>query len=473
MSVETVPVWKQAILARKRQQEEAEKRKQQEKEQYLASLPPWKRAMLKRKEDEAGQSAAKEGKESSSPLVKPRNTQPWKQQVRTRKDSTEKDDKPVQNDISSKAPENTARDKSISLTETKGIAHSMKGKFEPSSQSRVETVKPSMKEPTVETVKQPSLQTAKQPSEPAKQPSEEATKQPSEKQASAKLLVKQPLLYSTVKEPSPVQDVKREPEKPSEEKQVTSTGGIDKPKQRRVSLVLAQAQSIDNIAVGDDRFKAMPKWKQDLIIRKKQQQHQQKIPENVSPKTSPKTSPKSSPNEIKDHKKEIAGDDNRSPVKSSTFQWSAKSSSPVFKTPPVSFAQTSPSTERKVPEVVNASDKAEPDSPKLLHKEGKQLKPPVFQVKSKWADLDENDPEFKNLPEWKRTLILRRKNDFKNRTAPPKEEKKEEKPKEVNEPLPAPLWTPTRSVTVKEVPKEPEKVEVNPLMDMRKKFEES
>ncbi len=416
-----VPAWKQAILARKKQQEETEKKKQQEKEQYYASLPPWKRAMMKKKEDGAGSSlnaVVKDVKEDhsssrSSPLIKPkieRSVVPtWKQKTEA---SKEKNETPIHNGVSSKPTENKREE----VSKPKGITQNLKGKFEQTSVHKVETV----------TVKPPVMLVENIEKKGEKPPD---------------VVEKEEQLKPSEENKTSPQRVQKHFEKPSQ-----------KPQQH------TQPASID---IDDEKFKAMPKWKQDLLLRKRQQK-QQPSSMSRSPQTSPNVGHKKPLNTV-DKKRSIS----LPHVSIGTSHSTVPRTSPTSKSPPISpFEKDKP---KEVPEVVNVSSKGDPNSPKLLHKEGKELKPPVYKVKSKWADMDENDPEFQNLPEWKRTLILRRKSDFKNRTAPPK---KEEKPKEEvkNEPLPAPLWTPTRSVNVvREVPKETEKVEeVNPLLDMRK-----
>ena len=455
----SVPAWKQAIIARKKQQEEAERKKQLEKEQYLASLPPWKRAMLMKKKEESAKTVLQTPKEEphrSSPLVKPkidRTVPAWKQ----RQDSAEKVEKvveePVHNEISTeKSREPAQSTKKISITQ------SMRGRFE---QPQSNFVRKSEEKPfKVEKIKPPPLSIERKDNAEKKDTEEKAEiKKPDESLKPSREIEKNTDEVSSDKTHSGLHKLRGQFEQPS------SSRGQP-----------AQAKAQIPIDIDDEKLKSMPKWKQDLILRKRQQQE----------KTSPKL----------EHQKQDA---NKSPVaKNPPVSFSQTSSSPVSKNPPVSItssplsktppvllpqttqkdkkAADSPPRENKLkkeaPEIVNASDKAEPDSPKLLHKEGKELRPPVYKVKNKWADMQEDDPEFTNLPEWKRTLIMRRKSDFKTRTTPlPKEEKKEEKPKkeEKNEPLPAPLWTPTRSVTTREIPKETEKVEeTNPLLDMRK-----
>ena len=417
-----VPAWKQAILARKKQQEDAEKKKQQDKEQYYASLPPWKRAMLKKKEDGTGSSlnaVVKDVKEDhsssrSSPLIKPKIDKSavptWKQKTEA---SKEKNETPMHNDVSSKP----AEIKREEVSKPKGITQSLKGKFEQTSVNKVETV-----------------------------------------------AVKQPVVVENIekREDKPPDVVeKKEQLKPSEENKTSSPQRVQKQFEKPSQKPPQQTQ-VASVDIDDEKFKAMPKWKQDLLMRKRQQK-QQPSSMSRSPQASPNVGHKKPLNTV-EKKRSI----NLPNVSIDTSHSTVSKTSPTSKSPPTSpFEKDKP---KQIPEVVNASGKPDPDSPKLLHKEGKELKPPVYKVNSKWADMEENDPEFQNLPKWKQTLILRRKNDFKNRTAPPKKE--EEKPKEEveNEPLPAPLWTPTRSANVvREIPKETEKVEeVNPLLDMRK-----
>ncbi len=433
-TIMSVPAWKQAILERKRQQEEAEKKKHLEKEQYYASLPPWKRAMLKKKEE--GAATTTETKEERvSPLLKQKNEQipAWKQ-ARTRKDSGSSDDNQAQRDKTSTATENVSKEPfTDSIIEKKSITNSLRGKFEQqSSPQRFRKIE--VKRVTAPTEVDKRKEELPKPSE-----------KEEEKRSDEKL--------------KPLQKLKGQFEQRED---------IDK--FRRPSVVKMQTQSFD---VDDEKIKTMPKWKQDLLLRRQQQ----KTTKSSSPisKTPPQSASPTTDHKVKSDHSDMK-ESNQSPVNNSRppISLPQSSSSPVSKNAPVSFnhisTQESKPLKDNQPEIVNASDKKGDTSPKLLHKEGKELKPPVYQMKSKWADMMEDDPEFKNLPAWKQNLIKRRKNDFKNRTAPPIIEKKEEKPKEeVNEPLPGPLWTPTRTVTTREIPKEQEKTEdTNPLLDMRK-----
>ena len=548
----SVPAWKQAILERKRQQEEVEKKKQLQKEQYYASLPPWKRAMLKKK----GSTSDLNEEHPPCPLIKPKNDlipawkqafrsrkdsfekekqiqnevendripawkqavrsrkesfekekqvqnevengdhipawkqavrsrkqsfekekqvqnevengdhipawkqavrsrkqsfekekqvqnevengdhiPAWKQAVRSRKESFEKEKKQMQNEVvTAKSTGYINKEPSTKSVEKKGIAHNLRGKFE--QQSTTQTFKKSEEKP-VESEDRKQFPDTK---ETASQKEEESSKPQSEMEdeRTNKIPTETPVVLQKLK---------------GQFEQNEGSGRSRRPSQ------IKQAQSVFD--VDDEKLKTMPKWKQDLILRKQQQQKTTETPPSPVSKTTPqRVSP------ITDHKKiksdVAAKENNQSPVAKSPPVSVTKSSSPVSQN---AFTYASSHTEMDKLEVVNSSDKKE-DSPMLLHKEGKELKPPAFKIKGKWAEIAEDDPEFKNLPAWKQNLILRRKNDFKNRTALPKVEK-EEKPKQ--EPLPAPLWTPTRSVTIREIPKGPEKTEdTNPLLDMRK-----
>lgn len=45
-----------------------------------------------------------------------------------------------------------------------------------------------------------------------------------------------------------------------------------------------------------------------------------------------------------------------------------------------------------------------------------ELRPPVFQEVKEWANVPENDPQFQSLPQWKKALILRRREDIAKRS---------------------------------------------------------
>ena len=117
----------------------------------------------------------------------------------------------------------------------------------------------------------------------------------------------------------------------------------------------------------------MPKWKQELLRRQKLKEQQAKLPD----------------------------DKPQQQAVESTKQTEA--------------VMEQPRQDHKS-DVIHSSDNND-DSPKLIKKEGKILKPPVF-LNSKWASITEDDPGFKTLPEWKKAVIRRRKADATKRTAP-------------------------------------------------------
>ena len=458
----SVPAWKQALINKRREQEEAERRKQQEKEQYYASLPPWKRAMLQRKEGALGQTSNMKTKSSDSSssgisVVQPK-TIGWKQPQTVAQNISNKKDEHILRADKLK----TEGERRNSFPEKIGITKELTGKFEqmspkPPSRERVQQTSPKfpLKDVSVKYDKIESSKTIDQ-KEDKNNKEEEQEEKNSTPQAGTQMQSKQSVLDK----------LRGQFEQSSPNTRPKLSSPSTRPK-------MSKAKSLPSFEINDSKSSTIPKWKQDLLKRKQQQN-----------KASSKTSPSSSPSQS-----QKLGIKNQSAESQSTLH------SPTAKTPPTSFApdQKAPSTSssppsspkllkekpigtvqpKETPEVVNASNKKDEDSPKLLHKEGKSIRPPAIKPAKKWADIKEDDPEFLNLPEWKRILILRRRNDYVKRTAPPVEETKEEKKEqEKNEPLSSPLWSPTHQET-KEVIRPPpvEKVEEkNPALEWRKKL---
>ncbi|XP_011402665.1 PREDICTED: titin-like [Amphimedon queenslandica] len=169
-------------------------------------------------------------------------------------------------------------------------------------------------------------------------------------------------------------------------------------------------------AENDDKI---PAWKRELLARKR---GKKKETTSAAPQQPTEAEPPSSP-----------------PAQSASIPPATVSATPGHGTTPPSSSTVAPTAPEpqekkseatvKKPEIVNASDKKDGgDPPKLLNKEGKSIRAPVLKSTGKWADIKEEDPEFKKLPMWKQELIKRRRRDMENRTAPiPKEEVKEEK----------------------------------------------
>ena len=366
----SVPAWKKAIFERRRQQEEEEKRKKAEKDAYLASLPPWKRAMVIKKMGETSNTTSISQQSSKeSLLIKRRESTPNK----TFQASALQ---PRPFPIVETHPEPTVPTWRKALEERKTVAEA-RMRLE-KSQIEITDVNKSNKEESVGPRRSSGMwtQTA----------GVEQTDGTESK------------VVSKVESLTKQQEVEKEQ-------------SYIRPKLVKESSPL---QSMDE---DDPQFMSMPKWKQDLIKRKRQSKLQQQssfpavVPnsiEKVSSKQQITVVSKSNEIQITANQKE---------------DFSVK------------------------PEVVNASNKKEDDSPKLVKREGKSLKPPVYKVTSKWAEITEDNPEFQNLPQWKQALIRRRKNDVTKRSTPPEPLKSVEKNTKEESSVPiATLWSPTHSV---------------------------
>ena len=79
-------------------------------------------------------------------------------------------------------------------------------------------------------------------------------------------------------------------------------------------------------------------------------------------------------------------------------------------TSPTPVTETSPPPD---PEIITSETK---EPLKLLQREGVELRPPVFQEVKEWANVPESDPQFQGLPQWKKALILRRREDIAKRS---------------------------------------------------------
>lgn len=147
----------------------------------------------------------------------------------------------------------------------------------------------------------------------------------------------------------------------SDDGKATNAFRLNRPKMKK-----SASQEVDET---DPQFQAMPKWKQELLRRRKSKEEQTKLPGSKQ-QTEVKQSETRTEKAKQDHKHGV----------------------------------------------VSSSENN--DSPKLIQKEGKTLKPPVFNMASKWANITEDDPDFKKLPSWKQAVIRRRKEDATKRTAP-------------------------------------------------------
>ena len=330
-----VPSWKMAIIARRKQQEDEERRKKAEMDAYLSSLPPWKRAM-KRKQLE------KEGKRDAQPTSVP-STEP--------------------------TPAHTTS-KPSALFKWKAAVEKSK---------TVDSLQP---HPTL-SPKQNHRLTGSKPRALSR------WKEVEEKAMTAEVSEthSDPVAASTHKHTSfkPLalskwQDAEPHPEADGEQA-ISRTTSSQAPRTAEPaenidsSTKTTDASSPDAEAVPtheifrDLAFLAQPKWKQDLILRKRGIKRPS----------------------VEDRKK-------------------LTSNSPAA----VQAANVKPPQETvKKVEVVNASTNiTESNKPeKLVSVEGKLFRPPIFQEVDEWANVDdlESNHKFKNLPLWHQALIKRKR----------------------------------------------------------------
>lgn len=371
----SVPAWKKAIFERRRQQEEEEKRKKAEKDAYLASLPPWKRAMVIKKMGETSNTTSTSQQSSKeSLLIKRRENTPNK--------TSSLQPRPFP--IVETRPEPTVPSWRKALEERKTVAEA-RMRLE---KSQIETtdVNKNNKEESVGPKRSSGMWTQTAGIEQTDGPESNVV--------------------------SKVESLTKQQETEKEQRYI-------RPKLVKGSSLL---QSMD---ADDPQFMSMPKWKQDLIKRKRQSklQQQSSFPAVVS-----------NSNEKVSSKQQITV-----VSKSNEIQMTVA--------PEIQITANLKEDFNVKPEIVNASNKKEDDSPKLVKREGKSLKPPVYKVTSKWAEITEDNPEFQNLPQWKQALIRRRKNDVTKRTTPPEPLKSVEKNTKEESSVPiATLWSPTHSV---------------------------
>lgn len=309
-----VPSWKMAIISRRKQQEDEERRKKAEMEAYLSSLPPWKRAMkLKQLE--------KEGKGDVQPMPAPSaeltlKSAAFKPQALSRWKEAEEKSKTA----NGAEPHPVPGTKPVPrLTGSKPLALSRW-------KEAVEKSK---------TVKDPE----------------------------------RPVTDRIVQTKSQTTALQSRAKKPSTEKADSSCMVV------ATSPPAAEAEQTDEI-FRDPAFLAQPKWKQDLILRKR-----------GIKRPSPAGQVKS--------------------TSSAVVQQASK---------PLQGAT-------KKLEVVNASmNENEPSkSEKLVNVEGKVHRPPIFQEVDEWAGVDdlESNHKFKNLPLWHQALIKRKRDKRLLRSQPP------------------------------------------------------
>lgn len=87
--------------------------------------------------------------------------------------------------------------------------------------------------------------------------------------------------------------------------------------------------------------------------------------------------------------------------------------------PVINHVSTPPAPEVRQPKVVNRVEEGEVSNQRLIEQEGITLHPPVYKEVDEWANVNEEDTKFKDLPLWKQALIKRRRADIAKRSGLP------------------------------------------------------
>ena len=422
----SVPAWKQAILNRRKQKEDEGKQKQAEEDSFFASLPPWKRALvLKQREKEGKTGATVERSESLTKKQPVPTTEPTTPVVRREAGAA-----------SSAHQTSTTRRSSASPAFRQAPL---------SQQTRKTSVPPQLGGNGSIVARQPAAST-------------QAQQQPWTTQQSRGLTSSAAHVTHAHSTPREHREQDSRPTKTSS----PSSSSAAPPKRtdfaspRESSFTPHKTQererkTIENrrtsIEEKEEDTKKMPLWKQELLRRKKQKQQSVDVPDAplsivgtaFSSATEQRTTDRSLGRNRKPFTKppplEITNEPQELPERSLSYK---PSISPVNKSPTVSsispsHAATPPSTpstpsnvqparSRKVtppsasvPEVVNRQME-EKKVDKMVKLEGKAHHPPVFQEVQQWANVPQDDPNFKKLPPWRQALILRRRADIANRS---------------------------------------------------------
>lgn len=462
------PAWKIAMRERKKQKEEEEKKKQAEEEAKLASVPAWKRAMLEKKKGKTGSATTTPASSTataaaapttttshtpttsekkwnaatsvrSEPLnaVKPKETSTptvpsWKLGTSKKVSATknifeELQEKANSPQIPKKTPLSPVRESLLEPDKSSSITRRMKEQFETTARTGgVDDHKDVIS--TQGNDMQDNTGTSPVAAKPFEFPSTPTSTHPS---------------HSVKEEPQKVE--KTEPSSPPPPTTTTTT--VTQNIAKKFTPQRKSGFNAHFVEPPSDSTDKMPAWKRELLRRKKGTSTSQSTNDVKSPPPSspPATSAQSSSttqatSAAATASQNIASTPKHEDTRTSTTGAAASSVPPKTEVQPLEESDGAPES-KKLPEVVNASDKKdESDSPKLVHKEGKTIRAPVLKSKSKWADIKEEDPEFKNLPLWKQELIKRRQNDAKKRTEPiPKEEDKKKEEKKAPVTLPSRL----------------------------------
>ena len=452
----SVPAWKQAIFARKKQQQKEEELKQAEKEAYLSSLPPWKRALFLKKEKGVGDTVggpqqnitkgaakptARQQQSTVTPSAttktKPQTTAPavagsvpaWKQK------ESPKDSATRQQQANISPPVNTNNNnRDTSPLWNKKFAPAVATSTETPSQKGTSTALPAVVNGTdnIPLWKRNLLQ----------------------RQAAANTTgnkVVQPVNVKVTDTPQTSVAIGKFANAGNLSSTMTSsalnTKTTDTSSAPSTSQSRPRAGTYDDY--DDNRLASLPPWKRDLILRKraasaaaKEKEKQtaeiteptppvvkvtrresmekdtgwrktvQESPENVLSGKGPVR--RLSDDKMYMWKKKVAVDQSK-PVKRSSQEIDpAKLEN--YDSPPVEPETPAQQDVQSVATQHTSNNVALVNGPEK--EENNESAPPILRGKDPWAHLSESDPQFKALPLWKQALILRRRGDIRRRSNP-------------------------------------------------------
>lgn len=474
------PAWKVAMRERKKKKEEEEKKKQAEEEAKRASIPAWKRAMLEKKgllpgagtsggaTTPAPSSTTTAPKTSATTVPKPVNTSSGVVNKfmfsAVKKKEESQPPAPASKPSTEQASASpTLKTKSTRVSAAKNLFEEIASSPQVPRRSPLSPVRKGLLESSD---KSSGIAHTKEQFE--KKPEHNEIVSDHEDIDAQKSIIQditeipssptKPSFASSPTLPShshPVKEVEQQKTDPSPPTtNVSQSSGVKKPAftaQRKPTsyntrVVKPPADSNDNI----------PAWKRELLARRKKKETSSPAPQQPTEAEPPSSAPAQSAS---------VPPATVTPVPATTPPPSSSTVPPKASSEP---QEKKREATVKKPEIVNASDKKDGgDSPKLLNKEGKSIRAPVIKSTGKWADIKEEDPEFKKLPMWKQELIKRRRRDMENRTAPiPKEEEKQEKKQPS---LPSNITTPFDRINAqKESSLEPSKKPSHNLTPIKK-----
>ena len=467
----SVPAWKQAILDRKKKAEEEQRKKEEEEASFIASLPPWKRALVKKQRSPGSTLEKKEtGKPTSTNASDPSNKwmaavqhekakespklphrQTWAKQSPSPVSSTKETPssysgrsskpatRPTTNSFSgalsafssnkTTSPTSTVKPTSNfrPAATTKVTAASSpatrRSVTTPNSSDTLSTSPPSLKEVSLrhnENTHATVISDKRRSFEGDDDEDAKLAAMPAWKKAI--ILRRRAAASQPSKEPRPQPLRERSataPQNSLRSTRHTATVSKKEPESTKITIT-RNTPEVDtyeppvetelNVTEGTDEVD-LPH--EPTIEAPKRDEHVERTPVQ--------------PSVVRNAKPARASKGNEAPRKSkeakpkTASQPTSASKSPSAKPIATKKAPSRPSANSKrQPEVVNRP-KPDSDVPtKLVEQEGVVHRPPAYKVVDEWANVSENDPQFKKLPLWKQALIKRRRSDYAKRSAAPK-----------------------------------------------------